>query len=229
VARWLIQGSFNLYTDPSKRFYVPDDALGWRVVDPGPMWIGLDMVFAVTAILTLALALRWLDARRKVPSLATWLLTLLGLVAWIPGVAAFASGSRPAGGVERPPRGIVEAPDGVRGGLPGLPSGKWQLAELSDEKGAGIGVLAEVSAGGETFETRFERVERAQFVGDPTDLRQPLRASVIVDAASVDTGIDGRSKHAREYLQVETHPSMRFELASLTGAAPQDDGTVNLS
>ena len=229
LARWVSQGSFNVYTDPSKRFYVPDEALGWRVVESGPTWLGLDLVAAIAAIVALAFALQWVAARRELPGVATWVMALLGVVAWVPGVAAFASGGRPDGGVERPPAGVVEVPEGVSGGLAGLPSGSWSLASLSAQGKAGIGIIAEVSAGGETFETRFEAVKSATFVGDPSDLRQPLRATIVVDPASVDTGIEGRSKHAREYLQVEAHPEMRFELLGLTGAASQSDAVATIA
>ena len=50
-ARWLIQGSGNLYTATSRRYYLPDELLGWRVVHDGPVWLGLEVLGAVLLLL----------------------------------------------------------------------------------------------------------------------------------------------------------------------------------
>ena len=64
VARWLAQGSGNVYTDLGKRFYVPDPALGWRLAPPGPVWLGLDSIGALAGA-TVAIAVASLVLGRR--------------------------------------------------------------------------------------------------------------------------------------------------------------------
>ena len=55
LIRWYLQGSHNVYTALTKRFYVPDLDLGWRVSTQHPIWLGLDAC-AILAAVALALA-----------------------------------------------------------------------------------------------------------------------------------------------------------------------------
>ena len=48
--RWLLQGSGNLYTATTKRFYTPDPDLGWRVAKGGPLWLGLEVLAILAAV-----------------------------------------------------------------------------------------------------------------------------------------------------------------------------------
>ncbi len=214
TARWLQQGSYNLYSDLGKRLYVPDPDLGWRMLEDGPIWLGVDAILLTGSALGMVGVAWWLFRKKaQVPAALPWLMVAIGLASWVPGIAAFASGGGPEGAVDQPPQGVIEAPDEVAGGLVGLEATQWSLAS-----GVQPGVVATVVAGGESFEARFEQVTGGTLVGDPSDLRQPLRVEVSVDPASVDTGIDGRSKSARVYLQVEEHLSMTFRLTQLIGA-----------
>ncbi|MBZ0236635.1 MAG: hypothetical protein K8M05_30185, partial [Deltaproteobacteria bacterium] len=71
VTRWLVQGSGNVYTATTKRFYVPDPDLGWRVAAGGPFWIGLELVALIGAVAVAVaagavLVRRWERRRRPV-------------------------------------------------------------------------------------------------------------------------------------------------------------------
>lgn len=214
AARWWMQGGQNVWTDLGKRLYVPDPDLGWRLIEDGPVWLGLDAVALCAGALAMALLAavfaRKRPQTRKPAAVLGWTVAAL---ACVPGLAAFASGFAPDDAVTTPPTDIVEVPEGVQGGLAGLPAGTWTLAKPE----AARRVVATIEAGGERFEGRFEAT-RAELRGDPSNLQQPLSLEVTVDPASVDTGIDGRSSHARQLLQVETHDKMTFRLAQLTGA-----------
>ena len=48
--RWALQGSGNLYTATSKRFYVPDPDFGWREAAGKPLWLGLEVLAVIAAI-----------------------------------------------------------------------------------------------------------------------------------------------------------------------------------
>jgi YceI-like domain len=228
LARWLVQARGNLYTDASTRYYVPDPDLGWRVVEEGPVSIGLDAIallvgYAVALLVALLLARRW-ERRRGAPlpggrALGTVLAALPLLVpAW-----AFASGSLPRNASERPPSGLVEAPpNSIAGGLPGLPAGTYQVMPH-----AGTSITAHLSGGGEAFDARFAKGIEGTWRGAPADLRQPMRAQVSVAAEAVDTGIELRSRHAREeYLIAARFPRIGFRLDRLLGARRQADGSV---
>src|SRR5262245_42960552 len=86
LARWLLQARGNLYTDLAARYYIPDPDIEWRVVENGPVSLGLDAVAALGAYaLALGLALflvrRW-ERRRGVglPRAAPWLVAGLPLL-----------------------------------------------------------------------------------------------------------------------------------------------------
>lgn len=225
LGRWFVQSTGNVYTAASKRFYVPDPDFGWRMHADGPLWLGLDAIGALAA-LTVALGLgAWLLRRRERARGTSWRGARVGLCAL--GIAplalpiwAFASGVAPDGGREQPPASeLGPRPDGIGGALAGMPAGRYVLVP-----GADSAVTARVTAGGEAFETRFIGNLDASLSFDPGDLRAPVEAAVRVDAASVDTGVTMRSKHAREeYLYADEHPEIRLAISEILAARQGDD------
>jgi polyisoprenoid-binding protein YceI len=235
LARWLLQARGNLYTDASTRYYVPDPDLGWRVVDSGPVSIGLDAVallvaYAAALAVGFLLVRRWQRRGGRLPGANRWTgrlvpQILVGLPLLVP-AWAFASGAIPSNASEYAPAGLVQAPpDSIAGGLPGLPAGTYRVVPH-----AGTSIIAHLSGGGEKFDARFARDIQGTWRGAPADLRQPMKASVSVAAAAVDTGIELRTKHAREeYLLAGRFPHITFRLERLLGAERRADGTVAYS
>ncbi len=226
--RWVMQGSGNVYTATHKRFYVPDQDLGWRVASAGPVWIGLELIAALAAVVIgVAIAAyvvtRWERRRGRSGGLrsALWIVAVLPLAApaW-----AFASGFGPAGGREALPAGAsAAAPSaGIEGGLD-LPSGRYEVVAH-----AGTAVTATLEAGEERFEARFSRGISGAWTADPRDLTRPSQAEISVQASVVDTGITLRSQHARdEYLRVATFPRITLRLGPLIAA--RQDGPAQVA
>jgi polyisoprenoid-binding protein YceI len=129
-------------------------------------------------------------------------------------IAAFASGSRPAGGLDtRPTDKAGEVAGGIAGTID-APEGRYEIVAH-----AGTSITAHLSAGGEVFDAQLSGGVRGGWQGDPRDLTQPMVAEVSVDAASIDTGIDERSKHAREeYLHVGQFPRIAVTVDRLLAA-----------
>jgi polyisoprenoid-binding protein YceI len=223
VARWFVQGSGNVYTATTKRFYVPDPDLGWRVAPGGPFWIGLELVAILGAIavgVTIAalIVMRW--ERRRSPVVwaraGLWLVAALTLAApaW-----AFASGLGPAGGREALPEGATAAAPttGFEGSLD-LPAGRYDVVAH-----AGTAITARVEAGEERFEARFGRGITGAWITDPRDLTKAGDAEITVDVAAIDTGIALRTQHARdEYLHAARFPRITLRLGTLV--ATRQDG-----
>lgn len=222
-ARWLIQGSGNLYTATSKRFYTPDPDLGWRVAKGGPVWLGLEVVAMLAAVALGTVAVAWLLRRweRRRGAAVGWARAVVGVGAALPLVIpvwAFASGLGPSGGRESLPAGATAAAptEGIEGRLP-APAGRYVVVDHD-----GTAITARVSAGKETFDARLGRGFDGAWDGDPGDLTRPMTAAISVDASSVDTGVDMRSDHAREkYLAVGKHPRIGLTIDRLI-AARQD-------
>lgn len=239
-ARWLVQGSGNVYTAASRRYYLPDPDLGWRIVLDGPPWLGLDVIAAV-AVFTASLAgVAWFVRQRERDQSGPWRPARLGLwgLGVLPLVApiwAFGGGMLPPDARAALPAGVVgPPPGGIEGSLAGVPAGRYEVVP-----GAESAIMARVAAGGETFDTRFAGNLAGHVELDPADLEAPVRARVRVDAASVDTGVRMRTEHAAspDFLDVESHPEIAFELGGLTsarqGAGPAEirfwaDGVVTL-
>jgi polyisoprenoid-binding protein YceI len=229
LARWLLQGSGNVWTALAKRFVIPDPDLGWRPSQLHPIWLGLD-VCAVIAAIAVGLVLGALIIRRReakrgtrasVLRAAAWLIAMLPLV---PPIAAFASGAGPLGGRDSVPLAANgEFASGFSGRLD-APAGTYAIAPA-----AGNAVVAHLSAGKETFDARFTGELRGQWHGDPHDLAAPSTASVSVAASSVDTGIDERSKHAREeYLLADKFPRIELTIDRVLGATPAGPDAVGV-
>lgn len=208
VVRWLIQDSHNLYTAVSKRFYVPDPDLGWRISTQHPVWLGLEVI-GVMAAIDLAILVAGLIARRRprllrVVVIGAWLAASACLA--VP-VIAFASGPGPLGGQDNlPAREAVAIEAGIAGKLD-APAGTYTVV-----KHEGTAVSAHLSAGGESFDARFTEVT-GTWTGDPRDLGLASHGAVSVVAASVDTGVGERSKHARDkYLYADRYPEISVDI-----------------
>lgn len=221
LARWAWQGSGNLYTALDKRFYVPDPDLGWRVSPEQPVWLGLE-ICAVMLVIAVGLGiggvlLRRLERRRAKPlralRVAAW---IVAVAPWSVSIVAFASGGAPSGARESlPALQAVALDSGIHGALD-APRGTYSVIAH-----AGTVVTAKLAAGGEAFEARFVGAT-GELVFDPRHLAQAVRGEVRVSAASVDTGIGERSKHARDgYLLAGTYPHVIFSIENLA-AASQD-------
>jgi polyisoprenoid-binding protein YceI len=222
--RWYVQGSHNIYTALSKRFYVPDPDLGWRVSTQHPIWLGLDALAVIAAIAAALVIAGWVVRRREratamrlhkratVMRGGSWLVGALSLL--IP-IVAFASGPGPLNGRDTlPASAAVLVETGIEGSLD-APAGNYAVVSH-----AGTSVTAHLSAGGEAFDARFADVTGA-WHGNPRDLRQPMHAELSVAAASVDTGIAERSKHARGgYLHAEQFPRIVVAIDSVTAVRP---------
>jgi polyisoprenoid-binding protein YceI len=240
VARWLLQGSGNVYTTPGKRFYLPDPDLGWRIAPESPPWIGLDLI-AVVAVFTASLGVvGWFVAQRERTEgkpwqparVALWVMAIIPLL--VP-LWAFSGGLAPGGAREALPPGVIgPPPGGFEGALAGLPAGTYELVPGSESS-----ITARLKAGGEEFDTRFSGNLAARVTFDPANLDQPVSARVRVDTASVDTGVRMRSEHAasHDYLDAERFPEIALEIEKLTssrqGATPGElvfwaDGALTL-
>jgi polyisoprenoid-binding protein YceI len=139
--------------------------------------------------------------RRRGLRLAMWVLAVATLA--VP-IAAFSSGPGPLHGRDTlPPAAAVLVETGIAGSLD-APAGRYAVVPH-----AGTAITAKLSAGGETFDARFERDITGSWQGDPHDLARPMHAEIAVAAAAVDTGIGERTKHAREgYLRAAEFPQI---------------------
>lgn len=224
LARWATQGSGNVYTAFDKRFYVADPDLGWRVSPEQPIWLGLEVCAAILAIaiglFVGGLIIRKLERRRERTLVAlravAWCIAIPTLA--VP-IAAFASGGAPAGSRESlPALQAVVLETGIHGSL-ALPAGTYSVVAHP-----GNVVTARISAGGEAFDARFVGATGTVAL-DPRALAT-ARGEISVPAASVDTGIGERSKHARNgYLLASEHPQIVFVLEQVI-AARQDTPSV---
>lgn len=209
LARWWLQGSHNLYTAVAKRFYVADPDLGWRVGTDHPIWLGLEVCAVILAIaIGLALTGRWWRKTKVTRGLA-WLAAGVTLV--VP-IAAFATGGR--GGRDDLPieaqRSFVA--EQIVAGLD-APAGRYEVVAHD-----GTAVTARISAGGEGFDARFADVT-GFWRGDPHALDEPIQAELSVAAASVDTGVRDRSRHARTgYLKADAFPRITVTLDRMLAA-----------
>jgi hypothetical protein len=228
AARWAMQGSRNFYTALEKKFYVPDPDVGWAISDQHPLWLGLEIIAVLTAITVGLAAGGWIIRRRErktetratILRAAAWAAAALPLV--VP-IAAFASGSGPEGGRDVRPQREAAAidtaaqPAPITGSLE-LPAGRYAVVPHKLTS-----LAAQLTAGGDTFDAIFaEDAVKGEWRGDPKDLAKPMIAEVSAAAAAVDTGVAGRSKHAREgYIYADKFPRIGWRLDKLV-AARQD-------
>ncbi len=227
LVRWQLQGSHNLYTAVSKRFYVPDPDLGWQISPNHPLWLGLELCAVIAAIAAALVVAGWFIRRRearlgrRTAALrgATWLVGALPLA--LP-ILAFASGGGPPNAIDTLPAATIQ---GIESGIVGIidaPAGRYEVVAHP-----GTSITAHLSSGHETFDARFASGIRGSWQGDPHDFTRPVIAEVSVDAASVDTGIDLRSTHAREeYLLADRFPKITVALDRVIAAAQAGPGAI---
>ncbi|PKN58818.1 MAG: hypothetical protein CVU56_03905 [Deltaproteobacteria bacterium HGW-Deltaproteobacteria-14] len=237
--RYGLQGTGNIYTNTARAFYLEDPILGWSVAPERWVWLGLDALGAVVAVALGTLAAAWLTgalARRhraghigrtwpKLALVAFWLGAALCLATPVVPIAAFASGAPPAEALAHMPTAPA-APALPRtttatadpAAWPDLPAGAWVVTPHGDANT----VIAQIAAGEETFDARFGPVSGAITV-DPTDLTR-AHGEVTVPAASIDTGIALRSKHASDDLRVTEHPAIGLRFGGLTRLARDGAG-----
>lgn len=237
LVRWQMQGSHNIYTALHKRFYIPDPDLGWQVSDHHPIWLGLEIAAVIAAIAVGLFIGGWIIRRREAKRGQR--ATLLRAASWIAGaaplivpIAAFATGGAPAHAVDTLPASTIQ---GIESGITGIidaPAGRYEVVQH-----AGTAITAHLSAGHETFDARLGGGISGNLQLDPHDLSKAISGEVGVDAASIDTGIDERSKHAREaYLKADKFPRISVALdkvlaasqAGANGVAFRAHGTLSL-
>lgn len=227
LVRWQIQGSHNLYSAMTKRFYVPDPDLGWQISPKHPLWIGLELCAVIAAVAAALVVAGWFIRRRearlghRATALrgATWLVGALPLA--LP-ILAFASGGGPPNAVDTLPASTIQ---GIEAGIVGIidaPVGRYEVVAHP-----GTSITAHLSSGHETFDARFAGGIRGSWQGDPHDFTRPVTAEISVDAASVDTGITLRSTHAREeYLLADKFPKITVALDHVIAANQAGAGAI---
>lgn len=229
VVRWTVQGTGNVYTSLHQRFFVPDPTFDWKESSQHPLWLGLEAIAVVGGLLVAVLvAALWIRQRQKKNKSVTVLRALQWVGAVLPLViplAAFASGPGPENGrLTLPEDASVEAPtEGLEGKLE-LPGGTYDVLAHPDI----TWVNAKIKAGGDDFDARFSGKPEGSWQADPSDFTKPMTAQLSFEAASVETGVDLRSEHARgEYLQTAKFPRIAFTLKRLSAA--RQDGPASIS
>lgn len=229
VVRWLVQGTGNVYTSFHQRFFVPDPTFDWKESSQHPLWLGLEAIAVVGGLLVAVLvAALWIRQRQKKGKSVTALRALQWVGAALPliiPIAAFASGPGPEHGrLTLPEDASVEAPtEGLEGKLD-LPAGTYDVLAHPDI----TWVNAKIKAGGDDFDARFSGKPEGTWQADPADFTKAMTAQLSFDAASVETGVDLRSEHARgEYLQTAKFPRITFTLKRLIAA--RQDGPTSIS
>jgi hypothetical protein len=124
LVRWQVQGSRNLYTAFSKRFYIPDPDLGWRISERHPIWLGLEVCAVIATVAVGLLVGGWIIRRREARrrearrgGRATILRAVSWIVAGVPlavPIAAFASGVGPENGLDTLPAATIQ---GIEAGM----------------------------------------------------------------------------------------------------------------
>lgn len=228
--RWLVQGGDTIYTDVARAFWVEGTRGVWIETAERWVWLGLEGLGAVVAIVVGTAAMLWLSGRVKKPVLAkaTTALSRVGAVvamltpampAW-----AFISGLPPAGAERLMPLAPPPAAPTATGSNPGapaevvpfdLPTGAWALADTRTNL-----LTARVSAGGETFDAKFGPLTGS------VDLAADLvssKAGFTVPSTSVDTGIELRNSHAQGYLAADQHATIGLTIPRLAKVGPGGD------
>jgi hypothetical protein len=207
IARWLLQGSGNFYTAREQRFWVKDPDLDWRVSSGTAIWIGLEVCGIVAAVACGLVAAGWIIRRRerrtqhpaKLLRAAAWVVAVVPLA--VP-MAAFASGWGPADGhVIRP---VIAAPTTAGEASPDRSPHRAAVTRWSRMRTSTVARLGPAG----TRSTRSSRATSPDRGRAIRDLTKPMTAELRAAAASVDTGIGDRTKHAREgYLQADVPAS----------------------
>jgi len=233
-ARWLVQqsaieGPRAVYTSLERHFYLSDALLGFTRTEDAWVWLGLDTLGALAAGLVAVGITGWLARRYagdwpRAARGAVVASTAIAIAMCVPALWAFTSGLPPDGAHASVPELDGASAGDVDGAFDDGIAGRYEVMPHDTNT-----LVARVSAGGETFDTTFE-APTGHVVFDPTDITGTKSESELsVEVASLDTGVDLRSEHARDYLKASTHPRLGLSLASIDGARVSEDGrTVSL-
>ena len=241
LARWLIQGEGIIYTDIARAFWVPDATLGWVETSERWVWLGLDGLAIVTAVVIGTAMMLYLGlklARREAGRAVKIAKVMRGVAMLGAGVAmlapimpawAFVSGMPPQGAVRLLPETklVAAAPDSVAPTL-AVTAKQWVAANVPATL-----VVAQIAAGGETFDAKFGPLT-ATLQMDPAALAT-TSGKFEVPAATINTGVELRNTHAAGYLEAEKFPTIAVTVvkvgqlqASGTGVGFTADGEVAL-
>lgn len=225
--RWFLQGADTIYTDTARAFWVPGPRAVWVETTDRWVWLGLEGLGAVLAIVVGTASMLWLAGRVKGPALkktATALSRVGAVVAMAAPVFpawAFVGGFPPAGAERLLPLAAAPVPPSPSAGPAvafDLPAGPWTVANSTTNL-----LAARVSAGGETFDAKFGPLTGT------VDLAAELTASkagFTVPSTSVDTGVELRNSHAQGYLKADQHATIGLTLGKLdTVSAGADSAT----
>jgi hypothetical protein len=217
LLRYWQQGDSNVWTKLDLHLYVTDPDLGWRQLDEGLFWLGLDSVLLLllTTLLVLVGA-RLLVERSTRLQAGLWIGAALPLA--LP-LWAFLSGAPVQGAhATRPLQEASTEMQGVQAHLPDLPAGRYEILEHKN-----TGIVAQLSAGGETFDARWIRIDGGLKM-TPEDLSSAIEARFTTNSGSVDSDLGERDKHIREYLQSDRHPEFSLTLEELLATREQEAG-----
>lgn len=233
VLRWLLQGSRDgvvVYTDIARSFWVADPTLGWVETQERWVWLGLDGLGLVVGLLVGAVTMHLLARRHAAAAAAgkpglgqrAWVgkslraLALAGaavlVLAPLVPAWAFVSGMPPAGAERLLPSKLASVPSAEVGAkveaFP-APAGEWSVVEVPANL-----LVARITAGGETFDGKFTGATGTVQL-EPAEMARSS-ASFEVKSTSVDTGVELRNKHAKEYLDAEKFGTIRLVVPALT-------------
>jgi len=233
--RWVLQGSADgviVYSDIARSFWIPSPTLGWEETKERWVWLGLDGLGLVVGLLVGALTMHLL-ARRHAKAAASgapglgqraWLgKTLRGLafagaavslLAPVLPVWAFVSGLPPESAKRLLPSNVApvaSAEVGAEVEVLVATAGAWTVADVPANL-----LVARITAGGETFDGKFTGASgTVELV--PGELPRSS-ATFQVKATSVDTGVELRNKHARDYLEADKFPELKLVVPKLARA-----------
>ncbi len=221
LARWLIQGEGIIYTDIARAFWVPDATLGWTETTDRWVWLGLDGLAIVAAVVIGTATMLYLGlklARRDAGRAVKMGKAMRGLAFVGAGVAmlapimpgwAFVSGMPPAGAVRLLPETKLVAP-AANSVAPMLPvtAKQWVAANVPATL-----VVAQIAAGGETFDAKFGPLT-ASLQADPAALAATT-GKFEVPSATINTGVELRNSHAAGYLEAEKFPTIAVTVAKV--------------
>lgn len=230
TARWLMQGADTVYTDVARAFWVERTRGVWVETADRWVWLGVEGLFAVLAVVVGTAAMLFISGRAPKPLIAkiSTALSRVGAVVALVTPAlpvwAFISGTPPEGAERLMPLAPTPAPPSAGAGASGaelalvplgLPTGAWVLADTRTNL-----LAARVTAGGETFDAKFGPLSGSVDLAE--DLKSS-RAGFTVPSSSVDTGIELRNSHAQGYLLADQHGTIGLSIAKLANVGPGAD------
>lgn len=221
LLRYWQQGDSNVWTKSDMHLYVADQDLGWRRLDEGLPWLGLDSLafLLLFSLLTLAAA-RFLRKRSSKTHQALWVGAGFSLL--LP-IWAFLGGAPiEAARTILPTQPSEQAMKSIEGHLPGLPAGRYEILMHKDTS-----IVTSLVAGGEAFDVRWSRMS-GSIDFDPANLKETIEARFAVDATEVDSNLAERDEHIRDYLESKRYPELALQLHRLLGTQANTPASVSL-